>query len=186
MAEMIAKPRDVIGGGLIIAIGVGFLLIGQELDFGTSFRMGPGYFPTVLSIILILMGAAMVIMALRRPAEEHSLGGIPWRGVILVIGGTIFFGFFLRSLGFIPVLLILVFASACASRYARLRTTILLTLGLTLFCWLVFIRGLGLPLPLFGPWVSPAYWSPAEPPPAAPATPPATAPAPAPAAPPAQ
>ena len=178
MAEMLQRPRDVVGGVVIMAIGTGFLLVGQELDFGTSFRMGPGYFPTILSIILILMGAALALLALRQPAEEHGFGGIPWRGVVLVIGGTIFFGFALRSLGFIPVLFLLVFATAWASNYARWRTVLPLALGMTLFCWLVFIRGLGLPLPLFGPWVSPATWFPVETPPAATA-PAETTPAPA-------
>ena len=45
---LIQKPRDVIGGLVVIAIGAVFFLSGQELEMGTSFRMGPGYFPTIL------------------------------------------------------------------------------------------------------------------------------------------
>ena len=169
MATSFEKPRDVIGGVLIMAIGGAFLLLGRELEFGTSFRMGPGYFPTVLSVILILLGGAMVALAWRRPAEEGTLGRLPWRGIVLVIGATFFFGLALRGLGLIPVLLIVVLASAWASRYASWRTSVPLALGMALFCYLVFVRGLGLPLPLVGPWLDPQQWMPTEsaPPPAA-------------------
>ena len=180
MAVHFEKPRDVIGGGLIMAIGAGFLLLGSDLEFGTSHRMGPGYFPTVLNVILIVLGAVMVVQALRKPREEGAFSHLPWRGLLLILGATLFFGFTLRGLGLVPVLLVVVFATAWASRYARLRTSVPLAAGMTLFCFLIFIRGLGLPLPLFGPWVSPSYWVPAEPAPSpAETSPPAeTAPAP--------
>jgi hypothetical protein len=184
MTTTFERPRDVIGGALIMAIGGGFLLVGRGLEFGSSFRMGPGYFPTVLSVILVLLGAAMVALAWRRPAEEGTLSHIPWRGVVLVIGSTFFFGFALRGLGLIPVLVVVVLASAWASRYASWRTSVPLALGMALFCYLVFVRGLGLPLPLVGPWLDPQRWTPTEEaaPPAAEAAPAASSPAPAPAA----
>jgi Tripartite tricarboxylate transporter TctB family len=174
MAAQFEKPRDVIGGGLIIAIGAGFLLLGRDLEMGTAFQMGPGYFPTVLSAILILIGAAMVVLALRGPTGEGGLGHLPWRGIVLVIGATLFFGLGLGGLGLIPVVLIVVLAAAWASRYASWRTSVPLALGMALFCYLVFIRGIGLPLPLVGPWLDPQRWAPteegvSEPAPAAPA-----------------
>jgi hypothetical protein len=58
--------------------------------------------------------------------------------------------------------LMVVLATAWASRYASLRGSLPLSLGLAAFCALLFIRLLGLPLPLTGPWLSAAYWSPAS------------------------
>ena len=63
MAGQLEKPRDVVGGLLVMAIGAGFLLAGQELEFGTSFRMGPGYFPTLLSLLMIALGAVLTGLA---------------------------------------------------------------------------------------------------------------------------
>ena len=174
MAGNLSKPRDVIGGALIVAIGAGFFIVGRELETGTSFRMGPGYFPTVLSFLMMGLGAVMTFLALRKPPEEGTLGQVPWRGLLLVIGATAFFGMTLRGIGLAPVIVILVLATAWGSRYASWRASIPLALGLAAFCSVLFIRGLGLPLPLVGPWLSPAYWSP--PPVVAPAPDPAPAP----------
>ena len=77
MAVQMEKPRDVIGVGLIMAIGAGCFFLGRELEFGTSFQMGPGYFLTVFSVILLLHGGTMVLLALRKPPEEGTLGHLP-------------------------------------------------------------------------------------------------------------
>ncbi|MGD9511766.1 MAG: tripartite tricarboxylate transporter TctB family protein [Geminicoccaceae bacterium] len=163
------KPRDVIGGFLAMLIGAGFLLFGRELEMGTSFRMGAGYFPTILSVLMILLGVAMVVLAWRKPVQEGGLGQVPWIGIALVVVPVALFGLTLRGLGLAPVVVLVVLLSAWASRQARLRSSVPLALGMAVFCSFLFIKGLGLPLPLFGPWVSPAYWT--APPAKAPAAP---------------
>ena len=154
------KPRDVVGGLAIVAIGGLFLVFGRELPVGTSFRMGPGYFPSILSWLMVGLGAVMV----------------PWLGIILVVAPVVLFGFSLRGLGLLPILVVVVLATAWASRYASLKASVPLALGIAAFCSVLFIKGLGLPLPLVGPWLSPAHWT-AAPPARAPAETPATPPA---------
>jgi hypothetical protein len=172
MVHGLERPRDVVGGLLVAAIGAGFVLFGRELEMGSSFRMGPGYFPTILAGLMILLGVVMAGLAWRAPHEAGAFGHVPWLGVILVIGSVVFFGLTLRGLGLAPSVVVVVLACAWASHYARLRSSIPLALGLALFCTVLFIRGLGLPLPYWGPWLSPAYWSAAPPAePAAPAQP---------------
>ena len=129
---------------------------------GTSFRMGPGYFPTILSILMIALGAVIAVQALRGPYQEHSFGQVPWRGLAPDRRRSLFFGFVLRGLGLAPAVLIVVLATAWASRYASLRSSLPLSIGLAAFCAVLFIRLLGLPLPLTGPWLSADYWSPAS------------------------
>jgi hypothetical protein len=172
MATQMEKPRDVVGGLLVMAIGAAFLLFARELPMGSSQRMGPGYFPTALSALLIVLGAVMTGLALRKPAEEGSLGQMPWFGLLAVIGATLVFGFTVRGLGLALAVLMVVLATAWASRYASWRGSLPLAIGLTAFCTLLFIRGLSLPLPVLGPWLSPSYWSKA---PSAPASAPAPA-----------
>ena len=175
MSSGFEKPRDVVGGLVVVGIG-GFFLFGRELEMGTSFRMGPGYFPTILSVLMILLGVAMVALAWRKPTTEGAFGSVPWLGIILVVFPVVFFGLTLRGLGLAPVLVVVVLLTAWASRYRSVRSAVPLALGLAAFCSFLFIRALGLPLPMVGPWLSTSYWSP--PPVAAPeATPAPAAPA---------
>jgi hypothetical protein len=159
MTASIEKPRDLAGGLVVMTIGAGFLLSGWELDPGTSLRMGPGYFPTILSILMIVLGGVITALALRRPFGEGAFGRLPWRGLGLIIGASLLFGLTLRGLGLGPVLLLVVLASAWASRHASLRASLALSVGLAGFCAFLFIQLLGLPLPLTGPWLSAGYWS---------------------------
>jgi hypothetical protein len=170
--SLMEKPRDIIGGLVVITIGTGFLMFGRELEMGTSLRMGPGYFPTILSVVMIALGAAIAIQGLRGTLQENSFGSIPWRGLALIIGAPLVFGATLHGLGLAPAVLMVVLGTAWASRYAGVRSSVALSVGIAAFCSLLFIRLLGLPLPLTGPWLSADYWSPAsleEPAPAAPA-----------------
>jgi hypothetical protein len=156
------KPRDIIGGLVVVTIGTGFLMFGRELEMGTSLRMGPGYFPTILSVVMIALGAVIAIQGLRGTLQENSFGSIPWRGLALIIGAPLVFGATLHGLGLAPAVLMVVLGTAWASRYASLRGSLPLSLGLAAFCAFLFIRLLGLPLPLTGPWLSAGYWSPAS------------------------
>jgi len=165
MAQGLERPRDVVGGLVVVAIGAGFFAFGRELETGTSFRMGPGYFPTILSALMIALGAVLTLLAWRAPAEEGAFGQVPWRGLALVVGAVVLFGLTLRGLGLAPVLALVVLATAWASRYASWRASLPLALGIAAFCAALFIKGLGLPLPLVGPWLGAAYWAPPPPPP---------------------
>jgi hypothetical protein len=156
------KPRDVVGGLIVMAIGIGFLMTGRDLEVGTSFRMGPGYFPTILSILMIALGSIITLLALRAPAFKNGSSLLPWRGLALIIGAPLAFGATLVGLGLAPAVLMVVLATAWSSRYASVRSSVPLSLGLAAFCALLFIRLLGLPLPLTGPWLSAGHWAPAS------------------------
>jgi Tripartite tricarboxylate transporter TctB family len=162
MAGYVSRPRDVIGGLATVAVGIGFLTIGTDLEFGTARQMGPGYFPVVLSLVLIILGVALAIAAWRRSLEEGSIGSIPWRTLALITLPTVFFGVTLRGLGLPLSLFLTLLAVALASRYASIKSALALATTITAFCSLIFIAGLGLPLPVVGSWIQPSNWSGAE------------------------
>ena len=151
MPAFIKSPKDFFAGLLFIAIAAVFAYGVRELPIGTAFRMGPGYFPLVLVLLLAVFGLIILIGGIRVPG--NPIGAIPWRGLALITLPVIFFGATLKGLGLIPSLTITVFVTTLASRLWDLKTSIAITVVLVVFSWLVFVRGLGLPLSLYGPWV---------------------------------
>jgi putative tricarboxylic transport membrane protein len=117
---------------------------------GSALKMGPAYFPTMLGWLLVLIGAISVIRGL--VIRGTPVGGFAVKGLLMVVGATLLFGFTVRGAGLAVALPILVIFSAAASSRFRFVPTLLMAAGLTLFCVLVFIKGLGVPLPVIGHW----------------------------------
>jgi hypothetical protein len=148
---MNANTKDVSAGLLFIAIAALFALGTQELDFGTARKLGPGAFPLLLAGALGLLGLVIVVQAFRNPATHQVV--IPWRGILLIVVAPVVFGLTVRGLGLVASIALVVAVSAFASQRMSARLAVMLTVGLTLFCVLVFRMGLGLPLKLVGPWL---------------------------------
>jgi putative tricarboxylic transport membrane protein len=151
MPAFIKGPKDFFAGLLFLAIAAVFAFGVIELPIGTAFRMGPGYFPLVLTLLLAVLGATILVNGLRFPGEP--IGTVPWRGLLLITMPVIFFGATLKGLGFVPSLALTVFGTTLATRLWDFTYAALTTVSLVAFCWAVFIWGLGLPLSLYGPWV---------------------------------
>ncbi len=79
MKSFFIDPAEAACGAIFIGFGAFFALQSFGLDIGTAFRMGPGYFPLVLAIVLILLGGVIFIRATR--VQGDALGAIAWRGI---------------------------------------------------------------------------------------------------------
>jgi hypothetical protein len=139
-------------GAIFIAVGLFFGYQSWNLEIGTAFRMGPGYFPLVLSVILVLLGLIVFIQATRVAGEP--IGPIAWRGMLFILPAPIFFGLTVRGLGLVPALFLTAMIAAFASSRMRPGMALLLSAGLTIFSVIVFSYALGLPFQRFGPWLS--------------------------------
>ena len=139
-------------GAIFIAVGLFFAYqAAMTLDIGTAFRMGPGYFPLVLAIVLTLLGLIVLVQAMR--IEGEPIGPIAWRGMAFILPAPIFFGLTVRGLGFVPSLFLTGLIAAFASTRMKPGMALLLCAGLTLFSVIVFSYALGLPVQRFGPWL---------------------------------
>ncbi len=143
--------KDMAAGAVFAAIGLAFMAGALTLDIGTALKMGPGYFPLVLSGLLLLLGVIVMAKSLNMPAEV--IGSVPWRGLVLILAAPVIFGATVRGLGLVVALPLAIVAAASASRRTGFVTAVALVAGLTVFCILVFSYGLGLPLPLLGRWL---------------------------------
>ena len=147
---------DLIAGGIFIAFGVAFGVTASTYETGSLLRMGAGYFPMVLGILLAALGAAIVggglVAARRRPAREEpptqQEGGVPWGRGVLVLLAIVYFGFAVAPLGLVPALLVATVLSALAGHGTRPGGAAVIAVGLTLMCVLVFVGLLRLELPL--------------------------------------
>jgi Tripartite tricarboxylate transporter TctB family len=148
---VIRSTKDFWTGLIYIFFGTSAILIAMDYGMGTALRMGPAYFPTVLGALLIFVGAVSLIRAFIVPGTPIGLFAI--KGLLLVVVSVLLFGITIRGAGLAVALPLLVVVSAFASNRFRWAPTIALAIGLTAFCVLVFLKGLGVPLPIVGPWL---------------------------------
>src|SRR5262245_10635431 len=138
-------------GALFMVLGLIFVWQSWTLDMGTTLRMGPGYFPSMLAVILLLLGVIILIQATRVKGEP--IGPIAWRGMLLILPAPVFFGLTVRGLGFVPAVFLTSFIASFASIRMKPFAALVLSVSVTVFSYVVFSRGLGLPFRTFGPWL---------------------------------
>jgi hypothetical protein len=144
---------DAAAGVLFILFGLFFGIQSAGLELGTAFRMGPGYFPLVLSGVLVLFGLAVLFNAMKGDKGE-SIGTFAWRGIAFILPAPIFFGLTVRGLGFVPAIFLTTLIAGLASLKMKLHWALLLAVGVTIFSTLVFSYALGLPFRRIGPWLT--------------------------------
>ena len=131
---------------MLIAIGAASIFIARDYPFGSTMRMGPGYFPSMLGGILALFGIYVLIIGLR--SGEKITVHCSLRALIVLPLSLVAFGVLMKHAGFIPALVVLIFGSASAGREFKFVEVLLLTVILTGLSVAIFIWGLGLPYPL--------------------------------------
>lgn len=147
----IRGQRDFGIGAIYLALGLAGFIIARNYSFGTAGRMGPGYFPTVISSLLMVFGLVAVARGLFR--DGAPVGAINWKGLFLVTLSVCAFGYLLERAGLVAALLALVLISAAASERFRPEVRAMAGLvALIVFCAAVFVEGLGVPMPILGEW----------------------------------
>jgi len=148
MKVALGDNKDFLTGLMFIGVGALGIYMAQDYPMGSALRMGPGYFPIVLSGLLILFGIYCLIQGLLKP-EKLKGDGWSLRALVILPIGAVIFGLLMEYAGFIPALVVLVFVSAYAGNEFKFVEVLLLSIGLTIGSWALFIWGLGLPYPLF-------------------------------------
>jgi hypothetical protein len=149
--RLVRAPKDFIAGLIYISIGLAAIVIGWDYKMGTALQMGPAYFPTVLGCVLAGIGLISLVRAFLRDGEP--VAKFAWKPLLIIVGATVVFGLLVRGAGLLIALPLFVLMTARASIQFRWVTALALAAGATLFCSLVFVQGLGVPLPLIGRWL---------------------------------
>ena len=150
--------KDHISAALLLVIGSGVLGFGLTYDVGNLNRMGPGFVPVALGIMMILVALAIgasAAPAAPRAAGPNPRGGQPddggpqWRGWSCIIAGVALFVVLGDYGGLVPATLAAVFVSAMGDRDNTWKSAAILAAVVTLFGVAIFHFGLALQLPLF-------------------------------------
>ena len=158
----IGHAKDFWGGVLFAVIGGAFALIAKGLKFGdttliagyamgTPARMGPAFFPFWLGMILFFLGLFIAIGGFRHESKpgDTEFPTYHWRPILFILASVVMFGVILKAVGMlIAGFLLVVLSSLGNPEKFHTRDVILLAIGLVIFCALVFVWGLKLPIPL--------------------------------------
>ncbi|HWH48899.1 MAG TPA: tripartite tricarboxylate transporter TctB family protein [Burkholderiales bacterium] len=142
----IRSPRDFCAGLIFLFFGVVAAYIARDYPMGSAVRMGPGYFPYVLGILLALLGVAVCIKSLVIHGERVE--SVNLRALLLVLGAVGVFAATIESAGIVIATILLVGVGAAASPESRPREVLVLILVLVALAVGVFTYGLGLPFKL--------------------------------------
>ena len=150
MRHLLRSPRDVAAGAIVLVIAAAFAWDATTYDMGQLIRMGAGFIPLALAIML---GALAVGVALARsdPGGHDLARPVPWRGIVLVSFALILFGAYGRSLGLVPVVFLASFVTALGSRRNSILAALSIAAALSGLCFVVFKLALGIALPSVGP-----------------------------------
>lgn len=146
---MIRNPRDFYAGLLFVAFGVVALVIVQAYAIGTAARMGPGYFPRLLGILLVGGGSIQALIGLRSKPELAVEWH--WRPLFKLLIGVALFIVMTPWLGLIVATLVMSFVASAASRDFHWQEALLVGAILGGAAAALFVYGLGIPLPVW-PW----------------------------------
>lgn len=139
---------------MFIGISGVFGYVAQDYALGTTNRMGPGYFPTMLAALMGLIGLITLAMALIPKQAQEPPEKTDWRGLSLVLISVASFALLLPVLGYILATLALTLIAASASREFSWKTALPLAAGLAVFGIAVFGYGLELQFAFLPPFLT--------------------------------
>ena len=146
----IKSQRDFWSGLMFLLVGAGFAMGATNYSMGSSARPGAGYFPLILSVILTILGAIVLFESLTIETEDgEPIGSIAWRPLIVIVLAITVFAILLPRAGmFITIPILIIIVSFAGDEFGWIGVLIS-SVVLTAFSWLIFIKGLGLTIPLW-------------------------------------
>ena len=128
--------------------GLMFVVVGAAFAYGA--RPGPAYFPFGLGVLMAILGGMILFKALTFEVEGgDEIGPWPVKQAVLILGAVTIFGFAIPKLGMAIALPLLIGIGSLASGEFRIKEVLLNCIILTVSSWAIFIKGLGLTIPLW-------------------------------------
>ena len=153
--ESSRKKTDYIAGALMVLIGAGAVYVCSHYRMGTLTSMGPGFFPTLLGVLLILLGIAIAAVGTAGQSDSpiaslqhHTSDRFDLRGWACIISSPIAFILLAEHLGFLAASFFSVLIAAVGDRSATLKGSVALAAGMTIFALILFVYILHVEIPI--------------------------------------
>ena len=154
----LASQRDFLSGLMFATVGMAFAIEATGYEVGTSDRMGPGYFPLMLGVMLGLLGTAITVKSITMGGPDGDpVGAIAWRPLLCVLGGNLAFGALLVGLpsmglpamGLIVAIYALVLVSGLGGQDFKVKEALILATVLAVGSYFAFVVALKLQFPVW-------------------------------------
>lgn len=151
--RFIKSEKDFYSGLMFTVVGGAFAIGATNYNIGTGARMGPGYFPLMLGIILAILGGMIMFKGVvTRTETGDKLGGMAWRPLGYIIGANVLFGillggipkFGIPAMGLIAAIFGLTILASLAGEKFKLREVLVLAAILAVISYGAFVKLLNL------------------------------------------
>ena len=139
---------QMVGGVAIAAVSIIALFNTRELDSGSLSDIGPALIPRALSVMLLLLGLAIIVVGARAGSKGEPLEAWKLKPILAILGGIVLFGLTVRSIGIVFAAPLALMIAGFASPETKWRELAVFVFALTVFCSVLFRLVLGLPIPL--------------------------------------
>ncbi len=144
----IGRPKDFLTGVLFLAFGLTAMGLAFKLRIGTAARMGPGYFPFALGLLLAALGALLVARGLRCGPSQGEWPALKPRPLLIILSSVVLFSRLLIPLGLLLSTAVLVMLASLAGHEFRIRETLINAAALVAIVVVLFVYLLEFPIPL--------------------------------------
>jgi hypothetical protein len=159
----IKSQKDFFAGLMFLIVGSAFAYFSLKYNVGTGARMGPGYFPRLLGVLLAIFGGIIIFHSLRAKIKGGDLiGSFAWKPLCFIIGANLVFGILLGGLpsiklpamGLIAGIYALVFIGSKAGDTYNVKEVFILSTILAIGSYLAFIVLLKLQFPVWPTFIT--------------------------------
>lgn len=159
----IKSQKDFFSGLMFMGAGVAFAWGATSYTVGSAARMGPGYFPLVLGVLLAVLGGVITFKALVVETEDgEKMGAWAWKPLFFIIAANLVFGLMLGGLpgikipamGLIAAIYALTFIASLAGEEFKLKEVVILATVLAIMSYLAFIVLLKLQFPVWPTFIT--------------------------------
>ncbi|QET04986.1 MULTISPECIES: tripartite tricarboxylate transporter TctB family protein [Cupriavidus] len=150
----IRSQKDFASGLMFILVGLSFSFVARGYSMGTAAKMGPGYFPFLLGLVLALLGVIVTIGSLGTKGEEDQLARWDLKTLLWILGSVVLFGLLLKPLGMVLSVFVLVVISSMASHEFSWKGALCAGVVLVLISMGAFVYGINLQMPVWPAFIT--------------------------------